>query len=90
MLSSQHKMQKDVLNRLSKAEGHIRGIRKMVEEDRSCPDVLLQIAAVKAALDKVGRIVLEDHMESCLMDAVRDGDVEAKLAELKEALAKLL
>jgi len=83
-------MQKDVLDRLSKAEGHIRGIRKMVEEDRSCPDVLLQIAAVKAALDKVGRIVLEDHMESCLMDAVRDGDVEAKLAELKEALAKLL
>ena len=89
-MTSRHKMQKDVLDRLSKAEGHIRGIRKMVEEDRSCPDVLLQIAAVKAALDKVGRIVLEDHMESCLMDAVRDGDVEAKLAELKEALAKLL
>lgn len=89
-MSSRHKMQKDVLDRLSKAEGHIRGIRKMVEEDRSCPDVLLQIAAVKAALDKVGRIVLEDHIETCLMDAVRDGDVEARLSELKEALAKLL
>lgn len=87
-MASMHKRRKEVLDRLSRIEGHVRGIKKMVEEDRGCPELLLQIAAVRAALDKVGQIVLEDHMETCLVEAVRAGETETYLSELKEALSK--
>ena len=67
MQEGHHKRHKEVIARLSRIEGHVRGLRKMVEEDKECPDVLLQVAAVRAALNQVGRILLEDHMESCVM-----------------------
>ncbi len=76
------------MNRLSRIEGHIRGIKKMVEGDRDCPQLLTQIAAVRAALDEVSRVLLEDHLETCLVDAVKAGDHEKSLSELKEALAE--
>jgi len=60
----------------------------MVEEDRGCSDLLLQIAAVRSALDKVAQIVLEDHLETCMAEAVRSGHVDTYLSELKEALSK--
>ena len=62
----------------------------MIDEEKECPDILLQLAAVKAALDKVGLVILEDHIEHCLVDAVRSGDVEPQLVELKAALEKLI
>ena len=61
----------------------------MVEEDRGCPDILLQVAAIRSALDKVAQIVLEDHIESCLVDSVKSGKIDVYLSELKEALARL-
>jgi CsoR family transcriptional regulator, copper-sensing transcriptional repressor len=61
-----HKQTKAIVNRLSRIEGHIRSIKKMVEEERDCSDVLIQISAVRSAIDKVGRVVLQDHLESCL------------------------
>jgi DNA-binding FrmR family transcriptional regulator len=61
-----HTQTRAVLNRLSRIEGHVRSIKKMVEEERDCSDVLIQIAAVRSAIDRVGRVVLEDHLESCL------------------------
>jgi DNA-binding FrmR family transcriptional regulator len=73
-----------------RAEGHLRGVIKMIDEEKECPDILLQLAAVKAALDKVGLVILEDHIEHCLVDAVRSGDVEPQLVELKAALEKLI
>ena len=85
---SVHKKRKDVLNRLSRIEGHVRAIKRMVEEDRSCPDLLHQVAAVNASLDKVGKILLEDHLETCLIESVKAGDHEKHLSELKEALSK--
>jgi len=87
-LTSMHKRRKEVLDRLSRIEGHVRGIKKMIEEDRGCPDLLLQIAAVRAALAKVGLIVLEDHMETCLVEAARVGEAQTYLSEFKEALSK--
>lgn len=73
-----------------RAEGHLRGVIKMIDEEKECPDILIQIAAVKAALDKAGVVILEDHLEHCLIEAVKSGDVEPQLEELKGALEKLL
>jgi len=89
-MSSVHKQRKNVRDRLVRAEGHIRGIIKMIDEEKECPDVLIQIAAVKAALEKAGEIILEDHIEHCLIEAVKSGDVESQLQELKTALQKLI
>jgi len=87
-MASVHKTRKDVADRLSRIEGHVRGIKKMVEEDRGCSDLLLQIAAVRSALDKVAQIVIEDHLETCMAEAVRLGKADTYIAELKEALSK--
>ncbi len=61
-----HRQTRAIINRLSRIEGHIRSIKAMVEEERNCPEILIQIAAVRSAIDKTGRVVLEDHLESCL------------------------
>ncbi len=83
-------LQKDVSDRLARAEGHLAAVRRMWEENRGCAEVLTQIAAVRAALDKVARIILEAHMETCLVRAIREGTGEQSLAELQEALARIL
>jgi len=80
-----HRQTKAIVNRLSRIEGHVRSIKAMVEEGRDCPDVLVQIAAVRAAVNQVGRIVLEDHLESCLLDAAEAGEAGETWAELKKA-----
>ena len=90
MHETQHKKRKDVVNRLSRIEGHVRGLRKMVEEDKDCPDILLQVAAVRAALNQVGRILLEDHMETCVLEAAKEGTGEKAIEDLKAALVKFL
>ncbi|MDR0373212.1 MAG: metal-sensitive transcriptional regulator [Nitrososphaerota archaeon] len=85
-----HKRRKEVQNRLARIEGHVRGLRKMVEEDKTCPEILLQIIAIRGALNKVSRIVLEDHIETCLKETAASGETEQSLEELKEALSKLI
>ncbi len=82
----QHSKTASVINRLSRTEGHIRAIKRMLQEGRPCPEVLIQLAAVRAAIDKVSRLVLEDHMESCLLHAVADGTPEDEWRQLKQAL----
>ena len=61
-----HKKTTAIVNRLSRIEGHIRSIKTMVEDNRDCAEVLIQVAAVRSAINKVGKIILEDHLESCL------------------------
>jgi CsoR family transcriptional regulator, copper-sensing transcriptional repressor len=90
METTHHKHHKEVINRLSRIEGHVRGLRKMVEEDKDCPDILLQVAAVRAALNQVGRILLEDHMESCVVEAAKEGQGEKAIEDLKAALMKFM
>lgn len=75
-----------VSKRLKKIEGQIRGIQKMVEEDKPCEDILVQIGAAKSALHKTGQIILEGHLQHCVSDAVRAGDAEAVLKKLTTAL----
>lgn len=79
-----------VVNRLSRIEGHIRGIKSMVQESRSCPDVLVQIAAVRGALDRVARMILDEHLTDCIGRAAKEGNIEAEIEELKAALDRFL
>ena len=79
-----------IVNRLSRIEGHIRGIKSMVQQNTPCPDVLLQIAAVRGAVDKVARIVLDEHLTECVARAAKDGNIDAEMEELKAALDRFL
>lgn len=74
----------EVTNRLKTIEGHIRGIQRMVSEDAYCIDVIRQVQATQSALNKVNAMVLEDHMHSCLITAVRGEDVEERERVLNE------
>lgn len=82
--------QRRIVNRLSRIEGHVRGIKTMVQEDRPCPDVLIQIAAIRGALDRVARAILDEHLSACVVRAAEDGNIEAELEELKAALDRFL
>ena len=79
------------LKRLKRLEGQVRGVARMVEEDRYCIDILTQIAAVRAALKGVEKLVIEDHATHCIEDALSSGDradQRAKFTELLELLDK--
>lgn len=80
-----HTNTKAVLNRLSKASGHLDSIRRMVESGRDCSEVLIQLAAVKSAINNTGKIILKDHIDHCIVDAVEKGDEQA-LIELNKAI----
>ena len=79
-----------LINRLSRIEGHVRGIKTMIKDNRPCPDVLVQIAAVRGALDRVARIVLDNHLSDCIVRATQDGDIDIEIAALKSALDRFL
>ena len=83
---SVHKQTKNIINRLSSIEGHTIAVKRMVEENQPCADILIQISAIRSAMDKVGRIILEDHIESCVLKSLEEGNIEQHLADLKIAL----
>lgn len=85
-----HEHTEAVIKRLARIEGHVRGIKRMVEEDTPCPEVLIQIAAVRAALNRVGQVILEDHLRTCMVKAVQDGDFETAMRDLKLSLDRFL
>lgn len=85
-----HAQTKEVLNRLSRIKGHIEGISRMVEAERSCPDVIVQIVAVRSALNKTAQIILADHLDHCLIEAAETGSFEAELESFRNALDLLL
>ncbi|HIX78311.1 MAG TPA: metal-sensing transcriptional repressor [Candidatus Fusicatenibacter merdavium] len=85
----QHTSTKAVLNRLSRAIGHLESIKRMVEDGRDCTEVLVQLSAVKAAINNTGKIILEDHIEHCIVDAVEHGDRQA-IAELNKAIERFV
>ncbi len=89
-MSTVHKQRKNARDRLVRAEGHLHGIIRMIDDEKECPDILIQIAAVKAALNKAGEVILEDHLEHCLLEAVKSGDIETQLEDLKMALHRLI
>lgn len=84
-----HENQKAVINRLSRAIGHLEKVKRMVEEGYDCSEVLVQLAAVRSALDNTGKVILKDHMRHCMVDAVAAGDQEA-INDLITAIDKLI
>lgn len=84
-----HAHTKAVLNRLSRAIGHLESIRRMVEDGRDCTEVLIQLSAVKAAINNTGKVILQDHIEHCIVDAIESGDREA-LEELNMAIDRFI
>ncbi len=79
-----------LVNRLSRIEGHVRGIKTMVQENRPCPEVLVQVAAVRGALDRVARIILDEHLTQCIGRAAKEGNIDTEIEELKAALDRFL
>ena len=69
-----HKNTKAVLNRMNRAIGHMEAVKTMIEDGRDCSEVLIQIAAVRSAINNIGKIILEDHINHCLVDAIETGD----------------
>jgi DNA-binding FrmR family transcriptional regulator len=67
----------EALRRLKRIEGQVRGLQRMVEDERYCADILMQIASVQQALSGAGRLVMRNHLENCITDALRSGDPKA-------------
>ncbi|MFF3101364.1 metal-sensing transcriptional repressor [Viridibacillus arvi] len=74
----------DILNRLKRIEGQVRGIQNMVENDRYCVDILIQVSAINAALKKVNMNLLEKHTSHCVSDAIKNGEGEEAIKELMD------
>ena len=84
-----HENQKAVVNRLARAIGHLNKVKRMVEEGCDCADVLVQLAAVRSALDNTGKVILNDHIRHCMVDAVEMGD-ETAIDDLCSAIDKFM
>jgi len=84
-----HEHTRSVLNRMSRAIGHLQYVRKMIEEGRDCSEVLIQLAAVQSALQSTGKVILQDHLKHCIVEAAQEGDTEA-IDELCKAIDRYM
>ena len=84
-----HTQTKAVLNRMARLIGHLESIKHMIEDGRDCSEVLVQLSAVRSAINSVGKIILKDHLEHCVVDAVRDNDKEA-IDQLNKAINQFI
>ena len=84
-----HENTRAVLNRLSRAIGHLQSVKRMVEEGRDCSEVLVQIAAVRSAIDNTGKLILQDHLKHCILEAAQQGDQQA-IDDLCQAIDKYM
>lgn len=85
----EHKHTKAVLNRMSRAIGHLQFVKKMIEENRDCSDILIQLSAVKAEINSVSKVILKDHMEHCIITAVNENNDET-ITNLINAIDKMI
>ena len=84
-----HENQRAVINRLARALGHLEKVKQMVEKGYDCSEVLIQLAAVRSALDNTGKVILQDHLRHCMVDAVAAGD-ESAIDDLCGAIEKFM
>ncbi len=84
-----HPNAKAVSNRLARAIGHLESVKRMVDNGEDCAQVLIQLAAVRSAINNAGKVLLEDHINHCIVEAVEHNDME-KIKELNEAIAKFI
>lgn len=88
-MEHKHEDKKAIINRISRAVGHLESIKKMVEDDRDCSEVLIQIAAVKSAVNNIGKLILKDHINHCVVSAVESNDQKV-LDDLNVAIDKFM
>jgi DNA-binding FrmR family transcriptional regulator len=86
VVSYSHQHTKAIADQLARTAGHVSSIKPMVEEGRACTDVLIRLAAVRAAIDRASKLVLEDHLESCVRWAVVNGMADDEWDRLKQVL----
>lgn len=87
--SHTHQNTKAVVNRLSRAIGHLNAVKNMVEDGRDCSEVLIQLAAVRSAINGICDVILQDHIDHCIVEAVKEGDTDA-IEELNKAIKLLM
>jgi DNA-binding FrmR family transcriptional regulator len=80
----------DISKRLKRIEGQVRGVLKMVEEDKSCSDILTQVAAIRSAVNKAGAAILEKHSKNCMIDSSTSEEKDKKIRELMETVQRFL
>ncbi|MDX8366354.1 metal-sensing transcriptional repressor [Cytobacillus sp. IB215665] len=88
-MSDHHKHRKSIVNRLARIEGHVRSVKDMAASDRDCGDLLIQLAAIRSALDNCGKLILKDHLEGCVVEAVKEGD-DKVMDKLNDAIDKFI
>lgn len=88
MSTHQHHDVEKLCQRIKKVEGQLGGIRKMLENNKPCDEIIIQLNSSKSALQKISQIVLEDHLDHCVLDAIRDGNGEVQVESLKRALSQ--
>lgn len=84
-----HPNTKAVSNRLAKAIGHLESVKRMVDRGENCADILIQLAAVRSAINNAGKVLLMDHLNHCIVDAVEEGNME-RIREFGEAIQKFV
>jgi DNA-binding FrmR family transcriptional regulator len=84
-----HQNTKAVLNRISRASGHLESVKRMIEDGKDCSEVLIQLSAVIAALNSTGKIILEDHIQNCIVDAIESGD-NTSIENLNKAIDRFI
>lgn len=89
MTEHNHPQSKQVINRLSRIIGHTEAVKRMCLEGEDCTQILIQIAAVRSALNNVGKLILEDHINHCITDAVEEGNTKA-IEDLNDAISKFI
>ncbi|MDO4869289.1 MAG: metal-sensing transcriptional repressor [Bacillota bacterium] len=84
-----HENKKAVLNRMARIIGHMQSVKTMIENDRDCSEVLIQLSAVQSAVNSVSKVILKEHMSTCIVEAIREGDMET-IEELNDAIDKMM
>ena len=89
-VKSYDQSRQEIIRRLKRIEGQVKGVQKMIEEEKYCVDVLTQIAAIRAAVNKVGGLILENHSMRCIQNAAKSEDGEQVMKELLDTVQKFL
>ena len=84
------KEEKDLLNRLNRIEGQVRGIKAMVQEERYCTDILVQVSAIQSALNGFCKLLLSNHIRTCVVEDIKNGKEDEAIAELCETIKKMM
>ncbi len=84
------KEEKDLMNRLNRIEGQVRGIKAMVQEERYCTDILVQVSAIQSALNGFCKVLLSNHIKSCVVEDIKNGKEDEAIAELCETIKKMM